>query len=32
MIRRHTAVDGIAQGGLGVLLDKSAPGFAAPIA
>ena len=32
MVRRHTAVDGIAQGGLAVLLDKSAPGFAAPIA
>ena len=32
MVRRHTAVDGIAQGGLALLLDKSAPGFAAPIA
>jgi hypothetical protein len=32
MVRHHAAVDGIAQGGVAVLLDKSAPGFAAPIA
>jgi hypothetical protein len=32
MVRRHAAVDGIAQSGLAVLLDESAPGFAAPIA
>jgi hypothetical protein len=32
MVRRHTAVDGIAQGAVAVLLDEPAPGFAAPIA
>jgi hypothetical protein len=32
MVRGHAAVDGIAQGRATVLLDESAPGFAAPIA
>ena len=32
MVRRHAAVDGIAQGGVAVLLDEASPGFAAPIA